>query len=103
MSESRQIAAMKLSSRTSSWFRGALAHVRERIVVSASGQVETGQRYRIVRAGGGPSTVWEVVRIYWPWPGGFEHACLKRVDGSAETMTLATSVVTDKKRFVREG
>jgi hypothetical protein len=33
---------------------------------------------------------------------GFEHACLKSVDGSAETMTLAASVVADKKRFVRE-
>ena len=71
--------------------------------MSAGGKVETGQRYRVVRAGGAPSTVWEVVRIYRPWPGGFEHACLKSVDGSAETMTLATSVVADKKRFVREG
>jgi hypothetical protein len=71
--------------------------------VVAGGQVETGQRYRIVKSGGGPLTVWEVVRIYRPWPGGFEHACLKSVDGSAGTMTLATSVVADKKRFVREG
>ena len=71
--------------------------------MSAGGKVEIGQRYRIVRAGGAPSTVWEVVGIYRPWQGGFEHACLKSVDGSAETMTLATSVVTDKKRFVREG
>jgi hypothetical protein len=75
----------------------------ERIVVSAGGQVETGQRYRVVRPRGAPTTVWEVVRIYLPWPGGFEHACLKSVDGSAETMTLATSVVADKQRFVREG
>jgi hypothetical protein len=41
------------------------------------------------------------------WQGGFEHACLKHaclksVDGSAGTMTLATSVVADKKRFMRE-
>ena len=69
----------------------------------ASKAVEVGQRYRIVRAGGAPSTVWEVVRIYQPWQGGFEHACLKSVDGTAETMTLATSVIADKKRFVREG
>jgi hypothetical protein len=54
--------------------------------------------------GGGPSpTVWEVVTVYIPWEGGFEHACLKSVDGSAGTMTLATSVVADKRRFVREG
>jgi hypothetical protein len=61
--------------------------------VSAAGQVEVGQRYRIVRAGGVPSTVWEVVRIYKPWLGGFEHGCLKSVDGTAETMTLTTSVI----------
>jgi hypothetical protein len=71
--------------------------------VVAGGQIETGQRYRVVRVGGAPSTVWEVLRIYRPWPGCFEHACLKSVDGSAGTMTLATSVVADKKRFVREG
>jgi hypothetical protein len=66
--------------------------------------VEVGQRYRTVRAGGGSSsTVWEVVEVYVPWEGGFEHARLKSVDGSAGTMTLATSVVADKKRFVREG
>jgi hypothetical protein len=35
--------------------------------------------------------------------GGFEYACLKSVDDTAETMTLATSVIADKKRFVREG
>jgi hypothetical protein len=68
-----------------------------------SGQVETGQRYRVVRAGGAPSMVWEVVGIYRPWQGGFERACPKSVDGSAGTMTLATSVVADKKRLVREG
>jgi hypothetical protein len=76
----------------------------ERNVVSAGGQVEIGQRYRIARTGGGPvPTVWEVVRIYVPWKGGFEHACLKSVDGSAGRMTLATSVIVDKRRFVREG
>ncbi len=63
-------------------------------------QVEVGQRYRIVSAGGGPAlTVWEVVEIYVPWRGGFEHA----PDGSAGTMTLASSVVADKTRFVPEG
>jgi hypothetical protein len=72
--------------------------------VVASRQVEVGQRYRTVRVGGGPSpTVWEVVTVYIPWEGGFEHAGLKSVDGSAGTMTLATSVVADKRRFVREG
>jgi hypothetical protein len=71
--------------------------------VSAGGPVEIGQRYRIVRAGGGPSlTVWEVVKVYVPWQHGFEHVCLKSVDGSGGTMTLATSVITDKKRFVRD-
>ena len=69
----------------------------------ASREVEIGQRYRTVRAGGGPSpTLWEVVKVYTPWQGGFEHACLKSVDGSAGTMTLATSVVADKNRFVRD-
>jgi hypothetical protein len=47
--------------------------------------------------------VWEVVGIYRPWQGGFERACPKSVDGSAGTMALATSVVADKKRLVREG
>jgi hypothetical protein len=71
--------------------------------VTAGEHVEIGQRYRVVRAAGVPSTVWEVVRIYMPWPGGFEHGCLKSIGGSSETMTLATSVIGDKKRFVREG
>jgi hypothetical protein len=71
--------------------------------VSAGVQVEIGQRYRVVRASGAPSTVWEVVRIFRPWREGFEHACLKGVDGSTQTMTLATSVIADKKRFLREG
>jgi hypothetical protein len=48
-------------------------------------------------------TVWEVVEVYVPWEGGFEHARLKSVDSSAGTMTLASSVVADKSRFVREG
>ena len=64
--------------------------------------VEVGQWYRLVRPGGGhPLTVWEVVKVYVPWQGGFEHACLKSTDGSGGTMTLATSVVADKRRFVR--
>jgi hypothetical protein len=71
--------------------------------MGAAGQIETGQRYRVVRGGGVLSTVWEVVMIYRPWPGCFEHACLKCVDRSAGTMTLALSVVADKNRFVREG
>jgi hypothetical protein len=71
--------------------------------VSASRQVEIGQRYRTVRAGGGPSpTVWEVVKVYMPWQGGFEHACIKSIAGLSETMTLATSVIADKNRFVPE-
>jgi hypothetical protein len=64
--------------------------------------VEIGQRYRIVRAGGAPSVLWEVTSVYVPWQGGFEHACLKSVAGLSETMTLATSVIADKKRFVPE-
>jgi hypothetical protein len=67
-----------------------------------SRQVEIGQRYRIVRAGGVLSTLWEVTKVYLPWEGGFEHACLKSVDGLSGTMTLATSVIADKTRFVRE-
>jgi len=64
--------------------------------------VEVGQRYRIVRATGAPlSTVWEVVRIFVPWRDGFEHACLKTVGDQGETMTLATSVIADKTRFIR--
>jgi hypothetical protein len=37
-----------------------------------------------------------------PWQDGIEHACLKSVGGSDGTMTLATSVIADKKRFVRD-
>ena len=71
--------------------------------MTASRQVEIGQRYRTVRAEGGHlPTVWEVVKIYRPWQDGNEHACLKSVDGLAGTMTLATSVIADKKRFVRD-
>jgi hypothetical protein len=47
------------------------------------------------------STVWEVVKVFLPWPGGIEHARLKSVVDQAETMTLATAVVADKARFVR--
>jgi hypothetical protein len=70
--------------------------------VVASKTVEVGQRYRIVRAGGVRSAVWEVTRVFMPWQGGFEHACIKDIDGPGETMTLATSVIADKKRFVPE-
>jgi hypothetical protein len=42
-----------------------------------------------------------VVGIYLPWRGGFEHARMKSKNDRAETMTLASSVVTDKARFVR--
>jgi hypothetical protein len=71
-------------------------------VIVEIGKTEVGQRYRIVAAGGVPSHLWEVMRVYMPWYGGLEHARLKSVDGSAETMTLATSVVADKKRFERD-
>jgi hypothetical protein len=70
--------------------------------MSGVAHVEIGQHYRVLKAGGNPSTVWEVVKIYRPWQDGFEHACLKIVGGSAETMTLATSVITDRHRFARE-
>ena len=50
--------------------------------------VEVGQRYRIVRAGGVRSAVWEVTRVFMPWRGGFEHVCIKDVDGPGETMPL---------------
>jgi hypothetical protein len=71
--------------------------------VAAHKTVEVGQRYRIVAPGGVPSGIWEVTRVYMPWYGGIEHACIKSVAGRAETMTLATSVIADKKRFVPEG
>jgi hypothetical protein len=45
--------------------------------------------------------VWQVVGIYLPWHGGFQHARLKSVDERAEATTLAVSVVADKTRFVR--
>ena len=70
--------------------------------VVASKTVEVGQRYRIVRAGGVPSHLWEVTRVYMPWYGGIEHACIKSLAGRSETMTLATSVIADKKRFAPE-
>jgi hypothetical protein len=70
--------------------------------VISSRQVDVGNRYRTAGGEGGPlPTVWQVVRTYTPWSGGFEHACLKSDDARAETMTLATSVVADKTRFVR--
>jgi hypothetical protein len=49
-----------------------------------------------------PSRLWEVTKVYLPWQGGFEHTCLRSVDDLSETMTLATSVIVDKRRFVRE-
>jgi hypothetical protein len=64
--------------------------------------VGVGQRYRIVAPGGVPASLWEVTRIYMPWYGGIEHACIKSIAGRSETMTLATSVIADKKRFVPE-
>jgi hypothetical protein len=71
--------------------------------VTAGAEIGVGQRYRLVRPGGGPPlTVWEVVKLYVPWQGGIEHACLKSVGGSGGTMTLATSVIADIKRFVRD-
>ena len=60
------------------------------------------QRYRIVAPGGVPAGLWEVTRVYMPWHGGIEHACIKSIAGRSETMTLATSVIADKKRFVLE-
>jgi hypothetical protein len=69
--------------------------------VTSSGHVEVGQRYRTAATGGASPTVWHVVGIYLPWPGGFQHTRLKSVDERAETMTLSVSVVADKTRFVR--
>jgi hypothetical protein len=66
-------------------------------------QIEVGQRYRIVGAGGVPSAIWEVTRVFMPWYGGLEHACIKSIDARSETMTLATSVIGDTNRFVPEG
>jgi hypothetical protein len=57
----------------------------------------------MIRAGGVTSDLWEVTRVYMPWYGGIEHACIKSVAGRSETMTLAISVIADKKRFVPEG
>jgi hypothetical protein len=48
------------------------------------------------------SGLWEVTRVYTPWHGGIEHACIKSIAGGLETMTLATSVIADKRRFVPE-
>jgi hypothetical protein len=63
---------------------------------------EIGQRYRIVAPGGASSGLWEVTRVYLPWDGGFEHACIKSIAGRSETVTLATSVIADRSRFVPE-
>jgi hypothetical protein len=70
--------------------------------VNTSRQVAVGQRYRVVRADGVPSALWEVTRVFTPWHGGFEHACIKGVDGLGRTITLANSVIADKTRFVPE-
>jgi hypothetical protein len=70
--------------------------------VAARKKPEIGQRYRIVGAGGLPSSLWEVTRVYLPWQGGLEHACIKSITGLSETMTLATSVIANKSRFVPE-
>jgi hypothetical protein len=61
--------------------------------------VEAGQHYRTVGAPGTQPIVWEVVAVYVPWQGGFEHARLRSLDLRAETMTLAPTVVVDKTRF----
>jgi hypothetical protein len=82
------------------WQRYGL-EAQDRDNVTSSGQVEVGQHYRTAATGSASPTVWQVVGIYFPWPGGFQHARLKSVDDRAETMTLAVSVVADKTRFVR--
>jgi hypothetical protein len=46
--------------------------------------------------------VWEIVEVYTLLNNGIEHARLRRVDDPSEARTLATSVVTDPGRFVRE-
>jgi hypothetical protein len=70
--------------------------------MTAKHPVEVGQRYRTAGAPGSfLPIVWEVLAVYLPWRGGFEHARLRSVDVRAETMTLATSVVADKARFTR--
>jgi hypothetical protein len=70
--------------------------------VISNRDIEVGQHYRTTSAAGGPApVVWQVVGIYLPWRGGFEHARMKSKNDRAETMTLASSVVTDKARFVR--
>jgi hypothetical protein len=65
-------------------------------------QIATGQRYRMVGAGGRPQwNMWEVIKVFLPWESGFEHVRLKSVGNQAETMTLAASVIVDRTRFVR--
>ncbi len=75
----------------------------------ASKTVEVGQRYRILGASGVPFVVgagglafaiWEVTSVFMR--AGIEHARIKNLTGRSETMTLATSVLADKNRFVRE-
>jgi hypothetical protein len=80
------------------WFGEAA----ERNVARVNRQIEVGQRYRIVAPGGVPSGLWEVTRVFLPWYGGIEHACIKIIASRSETMTLAASVIADKKRFVPE-
>ena len=70
--------------------------------VRVNRRIEVGQRYRIVVPGGVPAGLWQVTRVYMPWYGGIEHACIKSIAGRSETMTLATSVIADKSRFVPE-
>jgi hypothetical protein len=73
--------------------------------VAARGRrrVERGQRYRSVREGGvSMPIVWEIVEVYTLLNNGIEHARLRRVDDPSEARTLATSVVTDPGRFVRQ-
>ena len=63
--------------------------------------VEVGQRYHAVRLGGSLSpATWEVVAVYRAGPEGIEHACLRKVKDPSETRTLATSVISDRARFV---
>jgi hypothetical protein len=71
--------------------------------MAARKTIEVGQRYRLIRAGGVTSDLWEVTWVYMPPYGGIEHACIKSIAGRSETMTLATSVIADKSRFVPEG
>jgi hypothetical protein len=76
----------------------------ERCAVIRVRSVEVGQRYRAVRSSGSAaSTTWEVVAVYRVAPEGIEHARLRQVEDPSETRTLATSVISDRARFVPEG